>query len=327
MLNCVVVKGLYADPNSSQPCARAGLPRRFGHDISGDLTQGTCGDGVINGNETCDDGNTVSGDGCSAACQTEDTSSPHVVLTVDKPTITSDLNVSNTIMVTATGMMNFSGDLTLTVAAADASATPIADWTATFDSGTLEVSTNGTATAMLTLSAMGDTAALTGNVTVTASGGNATTPATATFATIFNPVLDVMFSDNNGVCGYPIGHGVNETPYKIKPGRQIMVYNGSASLGMVVHADNGNIAGFSHEEPESAPGTPHGMAYPQTISATATVGGESTFYCHATGDPTMLASGAAADYRVPCRRLSLSGADFGDEAHGRRLATRCRGGR
>ncbi len=30
-----------------------------------------CGNGVIEGGETCDDGNTVSGDGCSSTCQTE----------------------------------------------------------------------------------------------------------------------------------------------------------------------------------------------------------------------------------------------------------------
>jgi fibro-slime domain-containing protein len=30
-----------------------------------------CGDGVITGNEQCDDGNTVSGDGCSSTCQVE----------------------------------------------------------------------------------------------------------------------------------------------------------------------------------------------------------------------------------------------------------------
>ncbi|HEY4175178.1 MAG TPA: DUF4215 domain-containing protein [Kofleriaceae bacterium] len=31
----------------------------------------TCGDGVVGGSETCDDGNTSSGDGCSATCKTE----------------------------------------------------------------------------------------------------------------------------------------------------------------------------------------------------------------------------------------------------------------
>jgi cysteine-rich repeat protein len=36
-----------------------------------DAPAGVCGDGVVDGNEQCDDGNTVSGDGCSATCQTE----------------------------------------------------------------------------------------------------------------------------------------------------------------------------------------------------------------------------------------------------------------
>jgi cysteine-rich repeat protein len=30
-----------------------------------------CGDGVINGKETCDDGNTKSSDGCSSTCRVE----------------------------------------------------------------------------------------------------------------------------------------------------------------------------------------------------------------------------------------------------------------
>jgi cysteine-rich repeat protein len=35
-----------------------------------------CGDGVINGGEQCDDGNTTSGDGCSSTCQTEEPPPP-----------------------------------------------------------------------------------------------------------------------------------------------------------------------------------------------------------------------------------------------------------
>jgi cysteine-rich repeat protein len=30
-----------------------------------------CGDGIVNGSEQCDDGNVISGDGCSSSCQTE----------------------------------------------------------------------------------------------------------------------------------------------------------------------------------------------------------------------------------------------------------------
>ena len=35
-----------------------------------------CGDGIQAGTETCDDGNTLSGDGCSARCQIEGSASP-----------------------------------------------------------------------------------------------------------------------------------------------------------------------------------------------------------------------------------------------------------
>ena len=40
----------------------------------GGNNNGTCGDGEVTGSEQCDDGNTVSGDGCSSTCTTESTS-------------------------------------------------------------------------------------------------------------------------------------------------------------------------------------------------------------------------------------------------------------
>ncbi len=42
-----------------------------GNKPGGGSSNPVCGDGMITGNETCDDGNTVSGDGCSASCQEE----------------------------------------------------------------------------------------------------------------------------------------------------------------------------------------------------------------------------------------------------------------
>lgn len=42
-------------------CAGGGLTYR-------DICYETCGDGMNRGNYQCDDGNTVSGDGCSKAC-------------------------------------------------------------------------------------------------------------------------------------------------------------------------------------------------------------------------------------------------------------------
>ena len=44
----------------------------FGFDAEGDiLCSAACGNGVLNPGESCDDGNTSDGDGCSASCQSE----------------------------------------------------------------------------------------------------------------------------------------------------------------------------------------------------------------------------------------------------------------
>ena len=44
--------------------------------IAGKCTAGVCGDNNLNPGETCDDGNTIGGDGCSADCQIEETVIP-----------------------------------------------------------------------------------------------------------------------------------------------------------------------------------------------------------------------------------------------------------
>ena len=46
-------------------------PRRRLHRRVARLRPATCGNGAVDPGETCDDGNTTDGDGCSATCQTE----------------------------------------------------------------------------------------------------------------------------------------------------------------------------------------------------------------------------------------------------------------
>jgi len=232
-----------------------------------------CGDGVINTGETCDDGNTNGGDGCSAACQTE-SSAPHVTVSVDKSTITTDLNVESTVTVTATSQNGFSGNVTLTVAA-DAAGVPITDWTTTLDNPTLALSPGASATATLKISAMGEAAMLTGSVKVTATGADV--PVDATVATTFNPILDVTFADDGaGLCVYDTNHLLNN-PFQIKVGRTIHVINGSATLPFTVHVDSG-ITGFPHESGTS----PAGGMYTGTF-VTADAPGQVSFYCHDNG--------------------------------------------
>lgn len=234
-----------------------------------------CGNGVVDTGEQCDDGNTAAGDGCSATCTTETVTTPHVSLSVDKPTVTTDLNVETDVVVTATSEMGFAGSVTLAVDAKDSTSAPITDWTDTLDQTSLTLTAGGTATATLKLSALGDTAALAGNVTITATG--AQTPGTATVGVTFNGVLDITFGDASGACAYPAARN-----WKIKAGRQLAVYNGSTTSKLVVHT-NGQIMGFDHE---SDTGTGPGAAYVNTL-VTGKADADQ-FYCHndGTANPT-----------------------------------------
>lgn len=237
----------------------------------GDDGAAVCGNGTVEAGEQCDDGNALAGDGCSATCQTEQVVTPRVTLAVDKPTITSDLGIDNTITVTATSEMGFAGSITLAVAAADSSNAAITDWTSALDQTSLTLTAGGTATAKITLTAMGDAAELAGTLTVTATGP--ATPATTTVGVTLNPILHVTFlDDGNGACAYPMHTVAN--PWKLKVGRQIAVYNGSTNKTLVVHT-NAAVSGFPHEG--SQPGTAPGEAYMKTVT---TAGQEDQFYCH-----------------------------------------------
>jgi hypothetical protein len=193
--------------------------------------------------------------------------------------VTSDLGVDNTITVTVTGSMGFAGDVTLAVAATDSSSAAISDWATTLATTTVTLAQDGTQTATLKISALGDTAALAGTVKVTASS---TAPSVdASISVTFNPVFDVTFMDDGtGKAVYPINHGVNN-PFQVKVGRTLAVYNGSPTKILVVHSDG--IAGFPHEG--SSPGTASGAAYMGSGPLTA-VGDETAFDCHNDQGPT-----------------------------------------
>jgi len=240
----------------------------------------TCGDGTVDSGEQCDDGNTVAGDGCSATCTTEQQATPRVSLSVDKPTITSDLGVDNTVTVTATSEMGFAGTVTLAAAATDSTNGAISDWTNALDQTSLTLTDGGTATAVLKISALGDAAELGGTITITGTG--APTAATTTVGVTFNPVLAITIADAQGTCSYP-----PLATHNVKAGRQLALYNGSTSLVMVIHT-NGAITGFDHEG--TNPGTAPGQAYINTLT---TAGQQDQPYCHYQGEVGHLMTGNA----------------------------------
>lgn len=242
----------------------------------GDDVAPNCGNGVMDEGETCDDGNTASNDGCSATCLVE--AVPRVAITVDKPSITTDLEVENTFTVTATSEMGFSGGVVLSAAVVDATDTPITGWTATLEGTTLDLSTATTATTQLKVTIPGDHAALAGTIRI--SGSSSVALAQSNIAVTANPVVAVTFTESGGNCVYP-NRFVNN-PYRIKAGRQIMVYNGAAAGTMTIHV-GGGVTGFSHENTGTA--QPPGQAYAGTPSGTP--GSQTEFYCHAGGAGTI----------------------------------------
>ncbi|MFT3699450.1 MAG: myxococcus cysteine-rich repeat containing protein [Kofleriaceae bacterium] len=238
---------------------------------TGDDTQSgpKCGDGHVDTGEACDDGNTNNGDGCSSTCTTESSDTARIALTSDMATQTVDLNGMPVYTLTATSMGGFTGTVTL-APVADA-----ADWTATLDTTTLTLTDGGTATAKLTVNAMGDTAALTGNVKVSATYSGPA--ADVSVAATFNPVLDVKFGDDGtGTAVYDANHLLNN-PFNLKAGRSIKVINGSATATFRVHT-NAVLSGFPHQ-PDTSPA---GGFYMGTTNATD-IGQTEVFYTHPQG--------------------------------------------
>lgn len=76
-----------------------------------------CGNGAVDTGETCDDSNTVDGDGCSATCTTE--ISPRLDATVDKTAIDTQLMRGEVVIATLTSGGDFSGPVNIAATVTD----------------------------------------------------------------------------------------------------------------------------------------------------------------------------------------------------------------
>ena len=90
---------------------------------AGTLPSSTCGNGVVEGLESCDDGNTADGDGCSAVCRWEPTGAQAQALGVDDsastpPANNSILEPGETVALDPSWSNNGTSDLPLTGTAA-----------------------------------------------------------------------------------------------------------------------------------------------------------------------------------------------------------------
>ncbi|MGE0550033.1 MAG: hypothetical protein AB7O24_00630 [Kofleriaceae bacterium] len=206
---------------------------------------------------------------------------PRVDVSVDKPAVTSDLGVDNTIAVTVTGAMGFSGAVSLAATVVDAQGAPITGWTTAMQNVTL--SENGSQIANLVIKVPGNAETIDGKVKVTATSSAA--PAEVMIDVTSNPVLTVSFSaDANGDCAYPLAPVNN--PIRIKAGRMIRVLN-NTNQKMQIHVSG--IDGWDHQNNSMGPG----QAYSGVPDSP---GDQDQFYCHNGGDTITEGGGAARPY-------------------------------
>jgi cysteine-rich repeat protein len=254
----------------------------------GDDTSATCGNGTVDQGEQCDDGNTAAGDGCSASCQMEQTAMPRLAIAADKQTIATELMTTNTVTVTLTGTGGFQGDVNLSASLLDASNMPLTGWTVALDHSTVTLATNGTATAVATVTIPSENKALMGTLKIdaTSSVSGVTTQTATTAITAANQVTFAIGYDANTGCVYP--QGLNSTnPVKITVGSKVRFVNMSqiANTNIAIHSE-GAAEGICHEDrpcggDQALPSViAPNMAYEQTAK---TAGNPFSWYCHQPG--------------------------------------------
>jgi cysteine-rich repeat protein len=253
----------------------------------GDDTSATCGNGAVDQGEQCDDGNTAAGDGCSASCQMEATATPALAISADKQTIATELMTTNTVTVTLTGSGGFQGDVNLTASLVDASNAPITGWSVALDPSTVTLATNGTGTAVATVTIPSENKALMGTLKIDAATtvSGVTTQTVSTDITAANQVTFAIGFDPNVGCVYP--QGLNSTnPVKVTVGSKVRFVNMAQTNNNIAIHSNGAGEGICHEDQpcggdQALPSViAPNMAYEQTAK---TAGNPFSWYCHQPG--------------------------------------------
>jgi cysteine-rich repeat protein len=213
----------------------------------GDDTGGgaTCGNGTVESGESCDDGNTASGDGCSAGCQIESTTAPRVDATLDKASLTTELNKSETFMMSVTSANGFSGTVTIAAAIANATsgtADPAVQLTVP---PTVDLVAGQTTTVPIDLKIASDATGtdLSDKLTLTLTSSAGT--AIASSPIVVKALFTVVFAD--GTNNVPSQHAAEGKNYTVKRGAMIRFTNDDSTV--VQHIIHGDGTIFPHEQP------------------------------------------------------------------------------
>lgn len=230
----------------------------------------TCGNGVVDPGEDCD-----GGAGCSTSCTTEGT--PRVDLSVDKPTVSTELGTSNMITLTLTSGDGFTGAVNITASILDGTGAPNTNWIVAVNPPTVTVPANGTATAVATLAIPSDATLLAGSLKLDVTGA----PEAKTISSTVTSQNQITFAIDianaltaNPSCVYP----VNNTPVRIRTGTLVRFFNKNADLKLEIHSNN--PAAIPHQAQGAGADDP--ITEPNTAYERILAGGAAEFawYCH-----------------------------------------------
>ncbi|HET7501992.1 MAG TPA: hypothetical protein VFK02_13340 [Kofleriaceae bacterium] len=200
---------------------------------------------------------------------------PKLDVTVDKPTISTELYSTNMVTVSLHASGGLTGPVALTASAVDGAGAALPAWTVTLDASTVELAADGTATAVATLKVPSDSAAMQGTVKVEATSAAATlTTSTSSMVTVAKQLTVPLTLDAAGDCVYPkemVG------TVKVQNGTLIRWVNNAASP-VTIHITTPKIDGLTHQQGATAAGG----KYEQTVAGTS---GTTDWYCHNLNDP------------------------------------------
>jgi len=210
-----------------------------------------------------------------------DPNTPHVTLSVDKTTVTTELRTTQEVTVTATSVMGFTGAVNLSASVVDSANATLSDWVATFDNTTVNLTANGTATAKVTVKVPTKFAGATDTLKIEGTSSAPVTGASSTL-NVTNQITYRM-SVNGGACVFPADYGKLNNRDLIVVGTKVRWFNEDTTDSFEIHMNSGDAYGFSHQaqgtygtaDPVTEPNT----AYEQT-AVTDSNTDVITWYCH-----------------------------------------------
>ena len=238
----------------------------------GDDVPEDCGNDVTDPGETCDDGNDVSGDGCSATCQTE--IAPSLRSSVDKASVSLDLGKTDTLTLTLTSEGGYTGSVLVTPSVVDGANVVIPGVTLTGPQ-TVAVAANATVPAVFTLTVPPNATgqAITGSLKFDLSvPGLAAQNLTSTLSLSNIYTVTYTTTTTDSPVTHPIESGVQSRNVSVKRGTVIRFKNDST----IRHVTHGGGT-FAHED--IAAGGQPGATYEQNTIGSGP-GSTGTLGCH-----------------------------------------------